>query len=101
MSESMNGIVTGDMYDDESGYQTCDLYLAAFFLSAGSKMVRSSRDMKTKRVYFVFEKNPIMTELKVKYFSREAKIDALTFADNIKSLKSLCHNIANVSSAMV
>jgi hypothetical protein len=101
MSESMNGIVTGDMYDDESGYQTCDLYLSAFFLTAGAKMVRSSRDMKTRRVYFVFEKNPIMTELKVKYFSREAKIDALTFADNIKSLKSLCHNIANVSSAMV
>jgi len=101
MSDPMEGIVTGDMYGDDSGYQTCDLYLSAFFLSAGSKMIRSSRDMKTKRVYFVFEKNPIMTELKVKYFSREAKIDALTFADNIKSLKSLCHNIANVSSAMV
>lgn len=92
-----NGIIAGDMIDDEMGYQTCDLYLSAFFLSAGCRMQKSFRDPKTKRVYFCFEKNPIMLDLKVKYFSREAKIDALTFADNIKSLKSLCHNIATVS----
>jgi hypothetical protein len=92
-----DGIITGDVFDDETGYQTCDLYLAAFFLSAGCRMVSSSRDSRTKRVYFVFEKNPIMMELKLKYFSREAKIDALTFADNVKSLKSLCHNIINVN----
>jgi hypothetical protein len=93
----LNGVVAGDMFDDDTGYQTCDLYLAGFFLSTGARMVRSSRDPKTRRVYFVFEKNPIMLELKLKYFSREAKVDALTFADNIKSLKSLCHNIANVA----
>ena len=94
---SVDGVLSGDLYSDDSGYQTCDLYLAAFFLLAGSKMVKSSRDAKTRRVYFVFEKNPIMLDLKLSYFSREAKIDALTFADNIKSLKSLCHNILNVS----
>jgi hypothetical protein len=87
----------GDLYGDDSGYQTCDLYLASFFLAAGCKLVKSTRDLKTKRVYFVFEKNPVMLELKLNYFSREAKVDALTFADNIKSLKSLCHNILNVS----
>jgi hypothetical protein len=96
---SENGIISGDVFDDEIGYSSCDLYLAAFFLSAGCRMTSSARDPKTKRVYFVFEKNPIMLELKLKYFSREAKIDALTFADNIKSLKSLCHNIINVNSA--
>ena len=90
-----DGIVTGDMFDSEEGYQTCDLYLAAFFLSAGCKMAKSIRDPKTRRVYFIFERNPIMQDLKVKYFSREAKVEALTFADNIKSLKSLCHNIIN------
>lgn len=93
-----DGIVNGDVFDNESGYQTCDLYLAAFFLSAGSRMIKSFREQKSKRVYFIFEKNPIITDLKLNYFSREAKIDALTYADNIKSLKSLCHNIANVSS---
>ena len=93
----MNDQIVGDVFNDESGFSTCDLYLAAFFLSAGSRMVRSTRDAKTKRVYFVFEKNPIMLDLKLNYFSREAKIDALTFADNIKSLKSLCHNIISVN----
>jgi hypothetical protein len=97
---SDNGIINGDMIDDGNGYQTCDLYLSAFFLSAGCRMQKSFRDPKTKRVYFVFEKNPIMIDLKLKYFSREAKIDALTFADNVKSLKSLCHNIATVSSGV-
>lgn len=92
---SAEGLVTGDVFDGEYGFSTCDLYLAAFFLSAGCKMTKSSRDMNTKRVYFVFEKNPLMQELKVKYFSREAKVDALTFADNVKSLKSLCHNVMN------
>lgn len=91
------GYLNGDMFDNENGYQTCDLYLAAFFISAGCKMLNSTRDQKSRRVYFLFEKNPIMTELKVKYFSREAKIDALTYADNVKSLKSLCHNISNIS----
>jgi len=91
------GVCHSDLYSDDFSYQTCDLYLAAFFLSTGAKMVKSSRDSKTRRVYFVFEKNPIMLELKLSYFSRSAKVDALTFADNIKSLKSLCHNILNVS----
>lgn len=95
MSETAEGIVTSDLYDGESGYQTCDLYLAAFFLSTGCKMVKSIRDSKTRRVYFIFEKNSLMQELKVKYFSREAKVDALTYADTIKSLKSLCHNLMN------
>jgi len=83
--------------DAFEGYQTCDLYLAAFFLSAGCKIDESIRDKKTKRVYFHFEKNPLVSELRLKYYSREAKIDALTFADNVKSLKSLCHNITNMS----
>jgi ssRNA-specific RNase YbeY (16S rRNA maturation enzyme) len=90
-----------DVFDSEAGYQTCDLYLGAFFLSAGCKMLKSNRDRNTKRVYFVFEKNPLIQELKVKYFSREAKIDALSFSDNIKSLKSLCHNLTNGALAKV
>jgi hypothetical protein len=62
-------------------------------MSAGCKMVKSSRENRTKRVYFMFEKNEIINDLRLKFFSREAKIDALTYADNVKSLKSLCHNI--------
>ena len=89
-----NDVITGDVFDNNSGYQTCDLYLAAFFVSAGCRMEKSIRDQKNKRVYFIFEKSPIVKDLKLNYFSRKAKVDALTFADNIKGLKSLCHNIA-------
>ena len=94
MSESENTVLS-DCYDNSIGYQTCDLYLAAFFLTAGCKMSKSSRDSKTRRVYFIFDKNPMMEELKLKYFARGANIDALSYADNVKSLKSLCHNILN------
>jgi hypothetical protein len=87
------GYVNGDVFESEGGFQSCDLYLAAFFLSLGCKMTRAARDAKTRRVYFIFEKNPLINDMKVKYFSRDGKVDALTFADNIKSLKSLCHNV--------
>jgi len=95
MSDPNGTLATGDVFDGDSGYQTCDLYLAAFFLSAGTKLTKSVRDKKTNRVYFLFEKSPIIQELKLNYFAREAKVDAITFADNIKSLKSLCHNMLN------
>ena len=93
MSEQ-NGLFT-DVFEGEVGYQTCDLYLAAFFLSTSCKIVKSVRDKKTNRIYFLFEKSPLIQELKLSYFAREAKVDAITFADNIKSLKSLCHNMLN------
>jgi hypothetical protein len=94
MLQQQNSI-NGDVFDSDKGYQTCDLYLAAFFISAGCTLIKSENDHKSKRIYFIFEKNPILNELKVNYFSRQAKVDALTFADNIKSLKSLCHNLLN------
>jgi len=84
-----------DVYE-ASDYSTCDLYLAAFFLSAGCEMTKSVRDKKLKRVYFLFDSTDTLKDLKLNYFSRKAKIDALTFADNVKSLKSLCHNIATM-----
>jgi hypothetical protein len=89
----MSDMVNGDVIEGDDGFETCDLYLASFFVSAGNKMISAYRDPKTKRVYFVFEKNPILMELRLNYFSRDAKVPALTYADNIKSLKSLCHNI--------
>jgi hypothetical protein len=85
----------GDLYCDNNSYKTCDLYLAAFFLSTGAHMSSHERDSRSRRVYFIFEKNPLLQELKVTYFSRQAKVEALNFADNIKSLKSLCHNLVN------
>ena len=87
--------IIGDVYDDVVGYQTCDLYLAAFFITAGCNMIKSIRDSGTRRVHFVFEKNGLIEELKLNYFGRKAKVDAQGYSDNIKSLKSLCHNMAS------
>jgi len=89
----MSEVFSGDVIDGEKGFETCDLYLAAFFMSAGCRMLSAYREQKTKRVYFCFEKTPILMDLRLNYFSREAKVPAATYADNIKSLKSLCHNI--------
>ncbi len=83
--------------ENTEGYSTCDLYLAAFFLSAGCKIDKSTRDKNKNRVYFLFEVNPLVSELRLKYYSRDAKIDAQTYADNVKSLKSLCHSITSMS----
>ncbi len=82
-----------DIYGDNFDYRTCDLYKAAFLLSAGCKMNDQFRDKASKRVYFVFENSDMMSDLEMKYFKRDAKVDALTFGDNVKSLKSLCHNV--------
>jgi len=89
----MQDFVNGDLIESEQGFKTCDLYMAACFLAAGCKMATAERDKKNGRVFFVFEKNPIIMDLRMTYFSREAKVPALTYADHIKSLKSLCHNI--------
>lgn len=81
----------GDLIHTKDGYKTCDLYLAAFFASSGCTIKSTTRDI--KKVYFYFEENEIVEKLKSAYFLRQAKVDALSYADNIKSLKSLCASI--------
>ena len=83
--------VCGDLVYTKDGYKTCDLYLAAFFATAGCTIKQTTRDI--KKVYFFFEQNEIIENLKSSYFLRQAKVDALSYADNIKSLKSLCASI--------
>lgn len=89
----MDNPMNGDIIEGEKGFETCDLYLAAFFSATGCKMNTAYRARASNRVYFVYEKTPILMDLRLSYFSREAKVSAATYADNIKSLKSLCHNI--------
>jgi len=83
--------VHGDLIITKDGYKTCDLYLAAFFATANCKITSTSRD--AKKVYFYFENTEIVEKLKSSYFLRQANVDALSYADNIKSLKSLCASI--------
>jgi hypothetical protein len=87
----MAEILHGDLIYTKDGYKTCDLYLAAFFATSGCQIKNTSRD--AKKVYFFFESSEIIEKLKSAYFLRQGKIDALSYADNIKSLKSLCASI--------
>ena len=87
----MNDRIHGDLILTKEGYKTCDLYLAAFLSSAGCLIKQTNRD--EKKVFFFFEENVLVEKLKGDYYLRQAKIDALTYADNIKSLKSLCASI--------
>ena len=83
--------IHGDLICTRDGYKTCDLYLAAFFATAGCPITSTSRD--AKKVFFYFENTEIVEKLKSSFFLRQAKVDALSYADNIKSLKSLCASI--------
>lgn len=85
--------IHGDLIQTEEGTKTCDLYLAAFLVSVDCPVIKTSRE--GKKVYFLFDRTEIIEQLKMSYFTRQAKVDALTYADNIKSLKSLCASIVN------
>jgi hypothetical protein len=81
----------GDLIVSGDGIKTCDLYLAAFLITASCKLKDTVRDL--RKVYFIFENTDIIDQLKMDYLTRKASVDALSYADNIKSLKSLCANI--------
>lgn len=85
--------IHGDLIPTEEGIKTCDLYLAAFFVSVDCPVMKTSRE--GRKVYFCFENTKMMEDLKIAYFTRQSKVDALTYSDNIKSLKSLCASIVS------
>lgn len=87
----MNYNIYGDLIQTKDGYKTCDLYLAALFATSGCKI--KNTNVEQKKVYFCFEQTEIIEKLKSSYFLRQCPVDALTYADNIKSLKSLCVSI--------
>lgn len=90
MSEHYSGKAEAD--GDGSVVTTCDLYMAAFLNAAGCKIVKHSTE--NHRVDFFFDnKDGLAARLKDEYLTRSAQINALTYADNVKSLKSWCADI--------
>ena len=83
--------VQSDLVYTKDGYKTCDLYLAAFLATANCPVKSTSRD--SRRVYFFFEDTEIVEKLRSAYFLRQAQVDALSYADSVKGLKSLCASI--------
>lgn len=71
-------------------YRTSDLYLAAYLKALGISFDGTYRS--SGRVYFIFDAVPEIKEHKKDFFSREGKVSALTYADELRALKNLCHN---------
>jgi hypothetical protein len=71
-------------------FRTADLYLAAYLKCAGVVLADTVRE--GSRVYFYFEGTPSIPDLKHQYFNRQSKVAALSYADEIRSMKSLTHS---------
>lgn len=71
-------------------YRTCDLYLAAY-LKAIKVPFEGSLKLGGK-FYFIFAYDSKVKEYKSQFFNREGSVSALTYADELRALKSLCHS---------
>jgi hypothetical protein len=74
---------------DDAHYHTSDLYYAAFLRVAGVKFIETTRD--GTRTIFVFENAEGIRDLKREYFNRTAKVGALDYADQVRSMKAMIH----------
>lgn len=72
-------------------YRTADLYFAAFLKAAGVPFLDTERE--GDRTQFVFEKVDNIRDLKTGFFTRSAKVSAMSYADEIKALKALTHMV--------
>ena len=74
---------------EDRHYRTSDLYYAAFLKVAGVRFVEAVRE--GSRVFFVFEHQEGIRALKNQYYCRVAKVAALTYADEVKTMKTLTY----------
>jgi len=70
-------------------YKTSDLYFAAYLKTLGMELLKTERD--GRKVIFVFEKKSSFKDLKREYFNRTSRVTALTFVDEIRTLKALTY----------
>jgi hypothetical protein len=68
-------------------YKTSDLYFAAYLKTSGVELLKT--ELVGRKVMFVFEKPPSFKDLKREYFNRTSRVPALTFVDEIRSLKNM------------
>jgi hypothetical protein len=74
----------------DNQYRTTDLYYAAYLKVAGVRFVETVRE--NGRVYFVFERQEGLRDLKNQYYARvPIKIAPLSYADEIKAMKTLTY----------
>jgi hypothetical protein len=77
------------MSHDDGRYKTADLYYAAYLKTAAVELLGTERD--GDRTMFVFTKPDNIRDLKNQFFTRRARVAAMTYADEIKALKTLTH----------
>ena len=76
---------------DDGKFKTADLYFAAFLKAAGVPFLETKRE--GDRTNFVFERQENIRDLKNGFFTRTAKVSAMSYADEIKALKALTHMV--------
>ncbi|NBR01269.1 MAG: hypothetical protein EBT79_07515 [Actinobacteria bacterium] len=72
-------------------YRTSDLYYAAYLKVAAVPFIEAVREQ-GGRVVFVFEDSDGIRDLKNQYYGRNAKVVAMTYADEVKAMKALTFN---------
>lgn len=80
-------------HNGKDEFRTHDLYFAAYLQVAGTTLKGTEREPGGK-VSFVFDRSLVnIDELRTAWFNRTGRVEALPYADAIKSLKSICHMI--------
>lgn len=75
----------------DNEFSTSDLYFAGYLQVSGVQMTRTDRNGMGK-VSFVFDTTLCnIAELKNAWFNQQGRVQALPFANAIKSLKSIVH----------
>jgi len=75
----------------EEEFTTPDLYFATYLLTSGAELKRTDR--KGTRIYFIFNVTKVNVDaLKASWVNRTGTVPAMTFADNLKAMKSMCHH---------
>lgn len=74
-------------FERDGRYKTSDLYYAAYLKVAGVEFLGTERE--GSRVIFIFEASEGLRDLKRDFFTRTARVPALSYADEIKAMKSL------------
>ena len=73
----------------DTRYRTSDLYFGAYLKTAGVPFLGTEQE--GDRTNFLFEKVEHIRDLKNGFFTRTAKISAMSYADEIKALKAMTH----------
>jgi hypothetical protein len=77
---------------NDNKFKTSDLYFAAYLKASQVPLLETER--KDRQVIFVFDNSlNMIKDLKTQYYNRTSKLPALTYADEIRSMKSLTHEI--------